>query len=322
MRRYGTTYAGTQRFQCKICTLTSTRKRPDTTLRHRTRIFKYWLSSKKTLGMIAEERGCHLTTLSRSFQSLFRTQVSPPLLKKAGGIFVLDAKRIHNNLIVLILFEQGSGILTWSFALSESYDSWYAFLKTLPVPECVVIDGHSGLLRALHELFPQVHIQRCHFHVVKRMRHCIKRNPKTEAGIEIRRLILELKYIHTPQAKTDWCLRYEAWESAFEVFLRERSFSLEHKRKHWWYTHRNLRAVRSLIRHAMPYLFTYLSHPHVPNTTNRVEGGINALLAEALRCHRGLRRHQKRTFVSVFLHTLAARKTKPTLAEKSTRNAN
>jgi hypothetical protein len=59
------------------------------------------------------------------------------------------------------------------------------------------------------------------------------------------------------------------------------------------------------MRKAIPYLFTYINRPGVPNTTNLVEGWVNSAIAEALRLHRGLRLSEKKMLVSIILTKLA-----------------
>jgi len=75
-----------------------------------------------------------------------------------------------------------------------------------------------------------------------------------------------------------------------------------------WYTHRKIRAARSLIRNALPHLFIFIDHPYVPRTTNHVEGGVNSRLKELVHRHRGLRDDRKQVLVAVHLARKRAKK--------------
>jgi len=109
-----------------------------------------------------------------------------------------------------------------------------------------------------------------------------------------------------------WTKLLKRWDKRHVAFLGEKTLNPETRRK--WYTHRKLRAARSLVFNALPDLFHYTTRKHIPNTTNHVEGGINAPLKELLGRHRGITAAQKEFLVSQFLY--ARRKPK-----SPTRNA-
>lgn len=69
---------------------------------------------------------------------------------------------------------------------------------------------------------------------------------------------------------------------------------------------RKLRSAAFHLAAAAPYLFTFLEMPGVPRTTNDVEDGINARIAELVRRHRGTTDAHKRVIVSYFLASKAA----------------
>ena len=66
--------------------------------------------------------------------------------------------------------------------------------------------------------------------------------------------------------------------------------------KKWWYTHDRLRKAYNLLAELQrrDHLFTYLTAGG-PKTTSRLEGGVNAVIKQTLRLHRGMTiEHQKR----------------------------
>lgn len=245
--------------------------------------------------------------MSKRFAPYFRMQASwrPP---ESIRILILDGTFIHRRALMVLIARTGEGVVYWQFAPYESADTWGTLMRRLPHPLAVVCDGQKGLLKQIKASWPATALQRCHFHVSKLARRHLTMRPKTEAGQEIKALLHLLPKVRALRGAQAWRTAYERWEKRYESFLAERTHYHDGVRARWWYTHRNLRGVRSLVRGALPHLFTYLRVPGVPNTTNHVEGGINAAIAEALRLHRGLRLHQKKTLVSLLLAEMNRRK--------------
>lgn len=300
MRRHGHTAKGTPRWYCPRCRKSGIKSRPDTSRRHELRQCIRWLTGKASLSELAAKSRLTRRTLSKRFRRHFGNAVfwrSPPFIRT----LVLDGTYIHGRSLAALIALTEQGEAYWRFAPWETSETWGTLLVRLPRPRVVVCDGQKGLLKKINELWPRVAIQRCHFHVAKLARRYLTTRPKTEAGREVRELIRIVPLIQNLKAAHEWRRAYEAWEARYAAFLSERTYYGDGRRIRWWYTHRNLRGMRSLIRGALPHLFTYLRYPGTPNTTNHLEGGVNAGIAEALRLHRGLRIHQKKTLVSLLL---------------------
>src|SRR3990167_8497009 len=92
---------------------------------------------------------------------------------------------------------------------------------------------------------------------------------------------------------------FSCWYFKYELFLKERRVSGLTGRK--GNTHRKLRAVVSLLKHAEASLFHYLMENKIPSTTNVVEGGINAPIKELIQRHRGLLLSQRQKLISYYL---------------------
>lgn len=300
MRRHGKTARGTQRWRCVPCGRTAVRRRPDARERHGRGQFIRWLTGKASLAELAGRQRVTRRTLTERFGRYFGEAYGwrPPA---AIRTLVLDGVYVHGRILVTLIARTERGALCWSFAPHESAATWGELLAQLPRPQVVVCDGHTGLLKELKARWPRVAIQRCHFHLAKAARGYLTRRPKTAAGREVRSLIRRVPHVRSSRGERVWLRRYAGWEARHAALLSERTYYADGGRLRSWYTHRNLRGVRSLIRGALPHLFTYLRYPGTPNTTNHVEGGVNALVAEGIRLHRGLRLHQKRTLVSLLL---------------------
>lgn len=315
MWRHGVTKSGTERYFCPDCIKTSIIHRPDTRLRHDKDRFVAWLTGVESKNAVAKHYGVTRRALSKEFEPFFQESfdVEIPQNFKAK-ILIVDAKFIHGReLCALIALAEDDQII-WQFANAECYQTWRDFLSLFSPPEVVVADGQKGVALFVRRYWPKTAFQRCHFHMVSLIIHYLSRNPKDEAGQEILELMYRLKQVKTLEERDKWKLLYRIWEKQYEKVFNEKSES-------GGYVHRKLRSVRFIVRRAIPNLFTYLDHPGCPNTTNLVEGWVNAAIAEGLRRHRGLHLSQKKTLVSIILSNLKrSKREKPTrkFSEKPT----
>lgn len=217
--------------------------------------------------------------------------------------YILDGVYLSGRENAVLICRTMTAQISWMFAERETLANWKMFLKTLPVPDAAVIDGQKGLLAAIQCLWPLAKIQRCIVHIERLARIKLTRQPKTRAGKELLMLVWRVFEVRTKRQRRRWLCVYRRWERRHADFLKERSYG-EPKagaQRTWWYTHRNIRAARSLIRNALPHLFTFIYHPHVPRTTNHVEGGVNSRLKELVHRHRGLTQDRKQVLVAEYL---------------------
>jgi len=264
-----------------------------------------------SLTSLAKNIGVHRTTLSRRFGSLDVPPSPVPLCSFTHPpVLVLDGTTISKITVLIIVYNTISDQpLAWSFVLREKFDVWHTLLMRIAVryqPHAIVSDGQKGLLKAAKAIFPHTPHQRCLAHVIRLSLAWLTRNPQTSAGQELRILIRNLAQVKTPAHANAWRESFALWNAYYEEFLKEKSVNPATGRK--WYTHRKLRAVRSLVLRALPNLFWFTIDDRIPNTTNAVEGGINAVLAELLHRHRGITEQQKKALVTRFLYARRRRK--------------
>lgn len=305
MVRCGFTSAGTQRWKCSRCKKVRCRRRADNASRNVARLRTRWLSGVSSLSSIAREKNVHRTTLSRRFAHLPHQVKHVPLRRLPNHLtLILDGTKIAVDLVVLIAYEYVSRQpLAWAFVERETYATWHSFLIVISEKHAIgalVSDGQKGLKKAINQLFPTARHQRCMAHVVRLSLAWLTKQPQSEAGRELRSLVGTLRMVRTKKDALRWERALNQWDARHAAFLSEKSINPATGRK--WYTHRKLRAVRSLVVNALPGLFYYTRSVHIPNTTNHVEGGINAPLKELLGRHRGITYAQKELLVSQFLY--------------------
>jgi hypothetical protein len=244
-------------------------------------------------------------TLKRRFKPFFEVSSSPLPVKSQGKVVILDGLHLNYQSVVLIARTRDK-VITWSFVDKENSSSWQELLFCLTYPTALVTDGQRGALKAIAASFPGVTIQRCQFHV---MHYCLLRltkNPESKAGQELRQLVLYLPKVKSKKDALFWFNRYRLWNANYLAFVKEKTYQESlglKKRRRWHYTHGKLHAAHSYLRRSLPYLFKYLTNPQIPNTTNHVEGGINAGIKDLLRKHRGLSLNHRKVLVGYFLRS-------------------
>lgn len=303
MQRWGKQPSGNIRWRCDKCGVSSIRKRQDNRYRKRLSLFVKWLMSKMTLLDVAKQIHGSARSVRRWFEPLW--QVPPkPKIPTSVRVLVLDATSVKWRECMLLVASDADTrkTVSWKPTGRECYDAWFIFLYQLREagikPYIVVCDGQRGLIKAIHEVFPQAYIQRCLIHVIRQSNIWLTQNPKTKAGKDLLLLVQQLTNIQTKRQKRKWINSFRYWNRRHKKFLKERTETLSGRR---WYTHRRLRGTKALIQNAIPDLFRHITNVTIPRTSNVVEGGINARIKELFRCHRGISTTKKLALASWYL---------------------
>ena len=178
--------------------------------------------------------------------------------------------------------------LWWNEVASEKVAHYHYGRKILEERgwtfTAAVVDGRRGVATVFKDLPVQV----CQFHQMKTVTKYLTRKPKTEAGVELRRLSLTL----ARTTEKVFAQELTAWEKKWHDFINEKTHVLG--TKHWYYTHKNVRSVYMSLKHNLPYLFTYQKYPKlkIPNTTNTIDGYF-ASVKKKVAAHHGLRKDRR-----------------------------
>jgi Transposase, Mutator family len=307
MRRNGRTRIGTERFRCMACGRSETKRRADVRLRHGKDRFTSWLAGIESKAAVAKRYGVSRWTLTREFASFVRNGAddpgNPPPEGYGPRIVIADAKFIDGNRLCALVALTESDRIFWQFASAENETTWTGFMRRFAPPAALVADGEKGLTRFVKRCWPGTKFQRCHFHLVKLVIQYLSRNPKEEPGRRILELAYRLKTVKTHGQKATWLTLWKIWEKQYAWYFKQKTPSGE-------YQYRKVRSVRTIMRNAVPDLFAYLDVAGCPNTTNDVEGWINATIAERVARHRGMRPREKEVLVSTVLSHLTREKPK------------
>jgi hypothetical protein len=160
--------------------------------------------------------------------------------------------------------------------------------------QAVVIDARHGI----KEVFPGITLQICHYHQQQIVQRYLTTRPKIQAGEELKIISDSL----TGQDEKKFTKSLGDWHEKWKELLSERTYAPD--RKHWWYTHRRLRAAYRSLHTNLPYLFSYQKHPelHIPNTNNSLEGYFSKL-KQLLNNHHGLRMWRRYKLIEAILNS-------------------
>lgn len=297
----GRTTAGTQRWLCPNCKTSSVRKRDDVTRKHQLQQFLTWLLGKhsqaETDGLTGRSFRDRTAWCWNIFPSL-PTVTIPPKYVMIDGTYI-------GSWCLLIATDEHHTPLAWQWCSAESQAAWEALLEQIPAPLVVICDGGSGVRAALHTQWPDTLVQRCIFHVWMNMRTYLTLRPRTPAGQSLLEIGKKLRHVTTTHQAVTWLQQLNDWHTIYGHLTHERSYAKRRLRnglwdspagKKWWYTHDRLRKAYNVLAELQrrEHLFTYLTAGG-PRTTSRLEGGINAMIKQTLRLHRGMTEaHQKR----------------------------
>lgn len=298
MRKNGKTAAGTQRWKCTDCVLTATAPRPDLTQAATfTSFHGYVLGKLSQAELDGTDSG---RSLRRRFKWCWNVPVpKPPVTGVIHDQVFLDGKHVSYNWMLLIAVDQDGYVINWQWAANESTPAYQILLNPLPPPRVVTVDGASGGLKAIQNLWgDHTHLQRCLLHIHRNNLRDLTTRPKTMAGQSL--LGLSKRLLHTDSMKeaTQWESLLNDFHNTYRNYLKERTYAKDDpegatiRGKQWWYTHNRDRRVYYRLERLTKQgtLFNFLTaHPgHVLHSTTNIAESLNARIDAMCYHHRGL----------------------------------
>lgn len=194
---------------------------------------------------------------------------------RTWGVCVFRAPQLKRN-------------IWWQDVKSEVMANYYYGRRILEergwIFEAVVVDGRRGMIK----VFNDIPLQICQFHQMKNVTKYITRKPKTQAGKELRTIMLTL----AKGTEVEFTKLLAAWYQVWGGYINEKTYVTG--TKHWYYTHKNVRSAYRSLERNLPYLFTYLKYPelNIPNTTNSLDGSF-VHLKDKVKIHHGLKKERR-----------------------------
>jgi len=172
--------------------------------------------------------------------------------------------------------------LGWSWIQSETVETYALLHREIESRgfrlKAVVLDGRQGV----PSVFRGIPVQICQFHQMQIVRRKLTLRPKTQAGVELLHIGLNI----TKYTEESFKKELDDWEQRHKSFLEEKTYCHLCKKSH--FTHKRVRSARFSLRRNLPLLFTYEKYPelNIPNTTNSLDGYWSRL-KNLLSAHRG-----------------------------------
>ena len=307
--------AGKQRWRCLQCGTARVRPRSDVADRNRQKTYTKYILSKATAADIAKGKYISRRTFDRRYTERFRVAVPRPELQPEAVFVSIDATSLCMGVVAIARSNQRR--LFWRYAACEDSATWERVLSAYPNLQAIVSDGQKGIQKAAHLWFGDgIILQRCHFHVKQNLKKKLTMNPQSAAGQDLQLLSQWLSYVKTEDDMALFVGVFHGLQEAYSDFLKERTHHASSAnsantsptgKRRWSYTHARTRSAYWQIDRLIEndQLFAYITHPelHLPNTTNHIEGGLNARISELMRVHRGMTYERQRQLVDTFLNS-------------------
>jgi Transposase IS66 family len=182
---------------------------------------------------------------------------------------------------VMVIADVLTGQVLWAkFIKSETNNHYQEGLNYLESRGFeilgVVSDGRRGLART----FDKYPYQVCQFHIQKGVSTLLTRNPKSIAGKELKQF--NDTFIKLKLTKTQFLEQIETHLKIHQVYLNEMSETDPKQPKH-----QRLRKAINKYKNNLKYMFTCQNDPQlqIPNTTNKIDGGVFSQMKRLLNNH-------------------------------------
>lgn len=296
--------SGHQRFRCNICKKTFVRTRPDISARNRLVWFRGWVEQGHTIEYISKRSGYSVRTLKTCFYDYLKDYPTWHI-RPAEKVNLLIDGTYFTNKVCLVLYQDNNVKATQLYRLTDNewqeqiIEDLNNLLRLGIRIESVTCDGGQSIIKAVRRCAPEAIIQRCTVHVQRECLTWLTRNPKSEAGRELRRIVCRLNSIADRRQWGEWTVSLVRWEERWREYLNQKTLpDDDHGRG--WFTHKMVRKSFVHIRRALPDLFHYLENCDIPKSTNSLESFFGHLKTN-LRAHRGLSREHFKNYIKWFL---------------------
>ena len=297
---FGKTNTKRQRFRCLSCKKTFIWNRPYNKKYKEKHWFNLWVKEGYSIRQLSDISG-HSEFKLKQIKNYWLSK-EPPVLSnynyQKSKYILFDGTYFHKNGCLAIFMNcEPKDILLYAYIDKESYYNVHPLcvkLKGLGLnPIAITLDGHKLVIKAVLDVWPNVTIQRCLYHIQNQGLMWIRTYPKTEAGKELRVLLTSLTNIRTVQEKDAFLKAYNQWLSKHKMFIKTLPRTSA--------ANTDLKRTMGLVNNALPNMFHYLKDQNIAPTTNLLEN-LYSQLKHQYRNHRGLTEQHKISYLKWYCY--------------------
>ncbi len=297
---YGFTASNKQRYACLKCKKTFIWKNQHTKINNEQHWFYLWVKEGYAIRQLAHISG-HSEFKLKGIKNYWLAH--PPESIYSGKLskskhIVFDGTYFHKDGCLAVIIDAVTRkLLAYWYIDREHYISVMPMFKKLQgkglIPVSATMDGHPQIIKAMQEVWPEVKIQRCLYHIKHQGTMWLRLYPKTGAGKSLKKLIGTLTIIFTSKDRDYFVDSYSKWLVGNQGYIKNLpKDSVANK---------DLKRAMSLIRNALPNMFHYIEDRNIPSTTNMLEGLFSHIKHHCMR-HRGLSLENRESYLLWFCY--------------------
>lgn len=295
----GRTGASRQKFLCPCCRRSFVFRNLRNKKYREKKWFDKWIIEGYSVRQLNQIGGRSIRTLKRIIACWLAE--TPPRLAMPYSTFkylVGDGTYFKHEDCIYAVIDYPTGlVIAHHYCVKEGYHTTKTLFNEMKLSGCepaaITLDGNPQVIRAVREIWPTITVQRCLYHILRQGTSWLRRFPRDPAAKELRKIILTVMTIVDDTAKNAFIARLNEWEHAYGAYVQ----ALDSSHKVWG----DLQRARSLLQHALPDMFHYLSDAEIAPTSNKQEGLFSA--AKILfRNHRGVKKVNRKKYFNWYFH--------------------
>lgn len=206
---------------------------------------------------------------------------------------IFDGTYFHKTGCLITVMDAVSGqVIINRYVDRERYENALVLFNELKrrgvKPKAVTLDGHKSVMAAVKDVWPDIILQRCLYHIQHEGMRWLRSYPKTQAGQELRVLLSDISAIIDEGGRDFFMVRYEEWQQKHGEFVRMLKITSV--------AHKDLKKAMTLINNALADMFHFLKDNSIESTTNKLESFYSRLKLDYQR-HRGMSEGHKVSFL-------------------------
>lgn len=290
-----------QRFKCKNCGQLFTWRNEQKSKEKQIVWFKQWVLQHQTLEFVSNLSGLSERTLQNLFYEYLERTPQHNVVNRERVHLLVDGTYFSKD-ICLVVYRDNDIKQTMLYRITddELTDEMIEDFRNLITVgfsiESITCDGHRSILKSIKKVFKKnIIVQRCVVHVERQCRTWLTKNPKSDAGKELLKIVKQISLIKTLEQKYIWLRSLYDWDVKHKDFITEKS-GIDGR-----YTHTFLRKARRMLINAFSDMFHYIDNPDIPKSTNALESFFGHL-KDNLSIHRGLSYKHRKAFIQWYLY--------------------